>query len=80
MKGEIEELSEMSSSLGVGAVVGLRFSEISLANSGHQNLTLKATTQFLDEDNFHALLVLSDFSTTTPRQNILLQIPRVLKS
>lgn len=52
----------------------------SLANSGHQNLTLKATTQFLEEDNFHSLLVLSNFRTTTVRQSILLQIPRVLKS
>lgn len=67
----------------LGSVVGLRFSEICeilwpilairvlLCRPPHNSL--KRTTSIL-------CLVLSDFRTETARQNIVLQIPRVLKS
>lgn len=46
----------------------------------HWKLISRASAQLLDEDNFPSQLVLSGFRTTTGRQNILPQMPRVLKS
>lgn len=50
-----------------------------LGSCDDQKQISKGTTQLL-EDNFHSLLLLSGCRTTTARQSILLQIPRVLKS